>query len=121
MSSFSAFVHDLLKPTERAYKGLAIVFMVYTVGFSVCLLIVGCLTTAHLRYAASVGREKEYDPEGLIKVRLAIALKALCMASITFLLLSIFSYFLKLKYKGIEGRGPDYVEMVELGEDEDEQ
>ena len=50
MGKIREFFDELVIPTERAYKGLSILFMIYGIGFGVCLMIMYLLTTSHNNY-----------------------------------------------------------------------
>ena len=65
MENIKIGFQELWKPTERAFKGLAIVFSIYSAATFICLLIVSQLTEAHLRYAKQQG-DTSYDPNGEI-------------------------------------------------------
>ena len=55
MESFKESLSDLFVPTERAFKGLTILFTIYSVASFVCLVIISQLTEAHLRFAEGDG------------------------------------------------------------------
>ena len=46
----SDFMHELCIPTERAFKGLNILFGIYAAGFAISFLIMNRLTTSHINY-----------------------------------------------------------------------
>ena len=103
MGNFEEALSDLFKPTERAFKGLTILFSIYSVSAFVCLVIVSQLTEAHLRYAKDNGQE-DYDPNGEIRNKKDQMVFGLLIFGGVFFILSIISLALKRKYRGYIGK-----------------
>lgn len=109
MGQINGFFEELFTPTERAYKGLTILFFIYGAGFGVCIMIMYMLTTSH------VEADLNDDSQGPFEIRRELAnqiekrrdfmMLILFIVSVVFLGLSALSFCFKQKYKGYVGRG----------------
>ena len=87
---------EFFTPTKRAFKGLAIVFFIYGVAFLLMVLIISQLTLVHLK--------NDNDPDAAnIRTRRDEFVDIYTPIGIAFVIMSVISYFLMIKYKDVEG------------------
>ena len=108
-------IKDLLTPTERAFRGLSIAFLLYFAGALVCSLMVQQLTKAHL---IQRGGDSDSD-KAKIEARLHKVNSYLLKTILILLFSLLFSLTLYNQYKGVEGKGPSLEIDDDIVEQED--
>ena len=94
----------MFDPTERCFKGLSIVFLIYGSASFLALLIVSQITQAHLNYDLDHGTNLSDPTADTITSRKDILVKVLSITGAAFYIIAFINIILMRKYKGIKGR-----------------
>uniref|UniRef100_A0A7S3IRR7 Uncharacterized protein n=1 Tax=Strombidium inclinatum TaxID=197538 RepID=A0A7S3IRR7_9SPIT len=109
--NFSEGISQIFVPTSRAFKGYAIIFLIYGTAMFYGTLLISVLTTQHLKVDTEDPDEKspediEHDRQVLVKWMLSFG--------IVFYVISLVSFALMKKYKETPGISAQEMERKKL-------
>ena len=104
MEKINKELNEMFDPTERCFKGLSIVFLIYGSASLLALLIVSQITQAHLNYDLDHGTNLSDPTADTITSRKDILVKVLSITGAAFYIIAFVNIILMRKYKGIKGR-----------------
>ena len=104
-----SFCSDLFTGTERAFKGIGILFSIYAIGMYFAIVIVSNLTEAHVKLSE---KDPNYDHAKIEHIlhKREVLDHTLLIFGIVFTVVAFVSFLLRFKYRNVKGISASEIE-----------